>query len=818
MEKIMSTQFAPIAKGGLSSGARTYLVKSDADKQALNQVGMDNAVVIGDKPEEDKLSFPADSRLCIIADEHSADGWEYTGKDLLAKGYRVSVIEVSTIAPDEMSKAKETEFILWYAHRHWREDFLAEELTYYIIDMCRLVCCVADDHVKDTYMQLLAKAFHHKGEWTKGMQVVRRELIRQRHQQSDSASAMGDYDFFVKDGCYYGFGKYRDEVRLSNFLLRPLFLIKDAIHPVRLYTIENNVGDASEIIELNMEDLASARNFRKKLLGLGNYSWTGNDAQLCQVVAWLQNNTDTAMEVKQLGWQQQGFFCFCNGILDHGVWHAVNEMGIVQLDSATFYLPAMSKIYANSPELYTNERKFRYETESIDDISAYFRKIISVFGDNAMVGLCYYVATLFRDIIARRLRFFPPLNIFGPKGSGKTEMAETLMSFFMVDNEPQNIETCTIPAMADAMASVSNALVHLDEYKNGIDVKKIELLKDSWGGVGRSRMNMDKDKKREQARVDCGLIITGQEMPTADPALFTRVIYLTYDRQRHTDEERQRFNDLLKDRRQGAMNVTTHILSQREQFKTNFPQAYEQAASEVEQSLKVMSDGNDRIEHNWLVPLAAYLSLKDEIDFPFSYEALFRFSVEGIKRQIKLISKVDELAKFWDIISSAQQKGKFLEEQDFLVKPKELLKTNKHSDGLAFDASHEILMIRKNSALSTYREYGRQLNETLLPPETIRHYLENSPEFFGSATAPERFKRFLSNGEPYRETKYDSQNVVVGSVLKYYQDRPLCFDYEQVCKRYGISLKTFSSDGPVMTPEAEDPLGLPKVNDAEAPF
>lgn len=83
------------------------------------------------------------------------------------------------------------------------------------------------------------------------------------------------------------------------------------------------------------------------------------------------------------------------------------------------------------------------------------------------------------------------------------------MSFFQIDYEAPNIES-SIPSLADAVASVSNALVHLDEYKNGIDIKKLQFLKDIWGGVGRMRMNMDKDKKREQARVDSAVIITGR--------------------------------------------------------------------------------------------------------------------------------------------------------------------------------------------------------------------------------------------------------------------------------------------------------------------
>lgn len=185
-----------------------------------------------------------------------------------------------------------------------------------------------------------------------------------------------------------------------------------------------------------------------------------------------------------------------------------------------------------------------------------YSKIIDVFGDNAVIGLCFYIATLFKDFYKQKTTSFPILNIFGPKGSGKTELAETMMAFFVVGNDPQNIETATVPALADAVASVSNALVHIDEYKNGIDTKKIEWLKDLWACIGRSRMNMDKDKKREQARVDSGIILTGQEMPTADIALFTRLIFLAYDRDHHNQQERERFAELMQLRMYGATHIT----------------------------------------------------------------------------------------------------------------------------------------------------------------------------------------------------------------------------------------------------------------------
>lgn len=100
--------------------------------------------------------------------------------------------------------------------------------------------------------------------------------------------------------------------------------------------------------------------------------------------------------------------------------------------------------------------------------SDFFAKVVQVFGDNAKVGLCFYIATLFRDIVIGKSRSFPLLNAFGPKGCGKTEFAATLMNFFYkyeTKYEPLSITNASMPALSDYVGGVSDALVHIDEYK-----------------------------------------------------------------------------------------------------------------------------------------------------------------------------------------------------------------------------------------------------------------------------------------------------------------------------------------------------------------
>jgi hypothetical protein len=117
------------------------------------------------------------------------------------------------------------------------------------------------------------------------------------------------------------------------------------------------------------------------------------------------------------------------------------------------------------------------------------------------------------------------------------------MSFFVIDNIPPNIQNSTIPALNDTVAAAANALVHIDEYKNGIDTAKIEFIKGLWDGTGRTRMNMATDKKKETTAVDAGVIILGQEMPTTDIALFSRLIFLSFPKSDFTDDEKRTTKD-----------------------------------------------------------------------------------------------------------------------------------------------------------------------------------------------------------------------------------------------------------------------------------
>ena len=99
----------------------------------------------------------------------------------------------------------------------------------------------------------------------------------------------------------------------SNFTLTPLFHIKDPLMAKRLYLLTNELG-TKEIVEMEQEDLISLQKFRQKLESLGNFIWKAGEKELIKLKSFLYEKTETAAQIKQLGWNKKGFYTFGNGI------------------------------------------------------------------------------------------------------------------------------------------------------------------------------------------------------------------------------------------------------------------------------------------------------------------------------------------------------------------------------------------------------------------------------------------------------------------------------------------------------------------------
>ena len=789
------------------------LVEGAPDVMRLQLIGINQAVAcLGSQWTDDQFAILKRyaTTLIFVPDiDPPKEGQAFgTGIDKVLKagerawkqGFAVYIKEIPHEKGDEKRDAgsyfkikktyddlEQQEFIIWYANKRVNYPQMFNTGNTPVDDVADLLAEVEQEHEIDRYINLLHDVIKGKGMWRKAVTEAKRRKSSASLKEDNNTLHLDlfeQFGFQEKNHAYIAISANGKPIHWSNFVLHPLFHIKDNLSALRLFEIENEHGQ-KEIIEFKQEDLVSLTKFKQKVESLGNYVWLAKEEQLTRLKLYLYRTTETAELITQLGWQKKGFFAFGNGVFYGGKWQPVDTFGIVKLgETGNYYLPAFSSVYKDDAQLYQFERNFVHNNWNAISLRNYCEQLIEVFGDNAKIGICFLLATLFRDVVTAQSKSFPILNLFGPKGSGKSELGHSLMSFFIIENTPPNIQTSTLPALADAVAQCANALVHIDEFKNTIDIDKREFLKGLWDGAGRNRMNMDKDKKREVTRVDSGVILSGQEMATADIALFSRFIFLRYNKSEFSPEAKKKFDHLTDIRKLGCSHLTLQLLQHRSYFEGNFKSAYTRATRDIQDALgdTVIED---RILKNWITPVAAFACLQGKIDLPFDYFDICKVAVKGIIEQNKELKQNNEISVFWDIVDFLRQDGQISFGADYRIEMYTKLKVEEGAIPQEYANPKSVLLLKYKRIFELYQLHAKKIGESLLPKTSLAYYLENSAAYLGKKKSV-RFK-YVVHGNPVTTT--ETVNGYPTQIDQTTVDQAYCFDYGLIKDMYGINLE-----------------------------
>lgn len=788
---------------------KMFLVEGAPDCMRLQSIGIHNTVAaLGSAWNDSHFSTikRVTNKVCFLPDAdppkkgethgHGVQVVMEAGTQAMEYGLTVSVKEIPDTDenikqdPDSFFKntnifnaTEEVDFILWMADKLFPHTTTTEEQREAIKEIAYLLSLIDDETGVSMYIGKLTKYYQGKRLWLKAVDEERkkREQETKTTKDKEENDLNRKYGFYVDHGCYMSITEKGSVYEWSNFTMLPLFHIKDTTNPKRLYKIKNAMNQ-EEILELKQEDLIALAKFKQKIEGLGNFIWKGTEKELTKLKSYLYEKTETATEITQMGWQRAGFYAFGNGVFYDDLFIKTDDYGIVRLkDKGNYYLPSCSTIYKSDTKLFTFEKQFVHLNLSSVTLKEFTDQLFKVYGDNGRVGFCFYLATLFRDVVTTTSanHWFPILNLFGPKGSGKSELGHTLLSLFTISYTAPNIQNSTPSALNDTVAQSANALAHIDEYKNDIDPKMIEFLKGLWDGTGRTRMNMDLDKKKETTAVDSGIILSGQEMPTSDIALFSRLIFLQFPRSEFSDLEKQNYKKLLEMRSLGLTHLTLEVLKQRKHFEQAWSTAFHETQTIVANALG-REKGEDRIMNNWCVPLAALRVLQGIIP-TLTYDDMLRVTIEGIKKQNGECKTNGELGTFWYVVQYLASEGDLIEGGDFFIRFYSKFKTD--IINAIWQSERPVLFLQKSRIFSLYRKEGRQANEKVLPTDALKYYLQNSKAYLGEKVA--RFDVYKKGILQYDHAKMGANNSAPKLTTT---QRAYCFDYALLCETFGISL------------------------------
>ena len=529
-----------------------------------------------------------------------------------------------------------------------------------------------------------------------------------------------NYGFYENDnlGPNYGyhFSQNEGSQQKSNFIMKSMFLIEDIENPKRIFEVTNENG-YKKIVEFTIEEFVSLSKFKIKLEGLGKFLFDGGIGHMHRLKHKLFSLEKKCKEVKVLGWQKDGFYAFSNGLYN-GQFREIDEYGIAEYNGKHFFIPALSKIYVDSEESYDFQKRFKF-IPGDTGFKQWSKLVYNVHGRiNGTLGILFFVSALFRDFIYARLSFFPHLFLFGPPATGKSQLAESLISMFGIRQDKMNLTATTKPGFYRKMGQFSNAIVWADEYKNDILPEIVESLKSIYDGTPYNKGKKTQDNQNATTPVKSACVISGQELPTQDVALFTRSILGVF-REREFDVAS--YDELKELELKGLTSVTIQILQLREKFEQRFNPEFDKRYGELKKLLRKQHPSikfDDRIIKNYLILFTTYLVFKDEIVFPFSDSAAIKIFIETIASQAVMLKGSNDVAQFWEIIESLVISGLIREDEHF--------KLDAHE-------GEDTLFMRFGHVHGLYmKEYRQQNGRPGLGKQSLKNYLQGSAEWRGT--------------------------------------------------------------------------------------
>ena len=756
------------------------IVEGAPDVLRMQSVGYDNTVAaLGtawtDSQFERLKKYT--SSLCFIPDSDVSEGKPFgpgfeavmaNGTAAVRKGFHVTVRELPfaeipvggsgwDVKPgkndadsfihsrEDYTSLKEKLFIVWLAQKRFLvADSLVEERKC-VSEIADLMRYVKDQLIFNQCIDELARIYGKAKLWrdavtqARGEARKRQDKLTPMDERQREAELLRQHGLFIRENCYYATGDDDEEPsRISNFIMEPLFHIEDENNGTRIFRMRNTYN-ICRVIELRESELCSLNSFQQKVGSVGNYVWLAKIDKLNRVKEYLYSQTDTAERVRKLGWNAaEGFFAFGNGIFADGTFRNVNDLGIVRgVNGKAYYIPAMSKIYIHNPEIFQ------------------------------FVAFCYLLSTLFRDIVFKRTRHFPILNLFGEKGTGKTTLATSLQAFFLHGVDPPNLGVTSVPAMNDRVSQAVNTLVVLDEYKNDLDIRKIAYLKGAFSKTSFSQ------------------------------------------------KEKSRYEDLVALCNLGLTHLTIEILNHRELFEKNFADTYSIVKRELAAKMEDETI-HDRIFGNWVIPLATFRTLETVLDVPFNYTDLFDTAVKGMRVQNELAQESSEVADFWNMLQGFQTMGKCVEKAHYRIRYLKSFRPLAAKEEIEFMEARPILYLNMAAVASLFNSRNQNTTANRSNWSTIMSYLKSHPSFLG--LKQDRFTILLPNGMP----DYTIEMVGNEQVKKVKVNRPkaLCFDYLQLKETFGLELEMeVVADTEVLDIESDKPnINADELPQGELPF
>lgn len=547
--------------------------------------------------------------------------------------------------------------------------------------------------------------------------------------------------------------------RVADFYMEPLFHVysDDANENRRIIKLTSLYHPGEKYVEFPSNTFTKLSKLKERLIDKGAYNFdNGNASDFDAIWSYMSHKFPLVHEIKVFGQQPEGCFVFANGILHDvkGAWiyEPADELGLMSDGDMVFYSPAFSKVniaMRQDGDRYEQDRWMRYtETDSAKRITfehwAELMDEVYKVNDNGKWALLYAIMCAFRSDIRPIRRLFTALFFIGPTQSGKTQLAVSIRSLFILPDAPSfNLNSGTDAAFFSVLERFRDVPQVFEEYNDdSISEVKFQGLKQTvYDGEGKQKRKAATGNDIETTKVNAPTVILGQEAPQRDDgALANRVILCEVPKRGDIKEERVKrvFEELKQAEKDGLSYLLVEILKLRPIFQRHFAETQKNVERELEREVGNGStssgDQNRIITTVSLVVTTCKLMCQyaPYLKLPFTYEQFLAIAVAKIRSQVELISHTDKLANFFDTIDSAIDKGRVINGREYHIYiPKEMQISLKNGQTYTRPNPYtKLIYIRMSAIYDAYAECYRG-SEHPLTKTTLEMNLRSHPAYIG---------------------------------------------------------------------------------------
>ena len=295
------------------------------------------------------------------------------------------------------------------------------------------------------------------------------------------------------------------------------------------------------------------------------------------------------------------------------------------------------------------------------------------------------------------------------------------------------------------LSQITNGISWLVEYKNDIDHRLLETIKNIWDRIGTMQGAKDNSNTIKYTNIIAAAIISGQDIPNAEPALLSRLICLLLKpNPQFSVDEVMEFERLKEMQATGLTGITNSLFEHRKLVSDLFNDTFKEMSLYLKNGAKQSYVIEERQYVNYAILLTVIAIMNKVVKLPFTISKAADFAFKLMIQQNGISKQANEVQKFWDKVAFMMSEKIIIEDKDYM-----------------FRGEH--IIIRLKIIYQLYCETARKANDKIIDEGTLCSYLFDSDAYSHSNTKTKDGKpisfRFKSLENPTTATAFSIEQI-----------------------------------------------------------